>query len=300
MPARLLEITVRPDWEEVDHLRAARGAQVWRWAQLCIVAGVLASVLLGALAPRWPALQLVRLTIFTLVTWGPPLWFLIEGKPGRRRAHLALAQALALLALATLGAVATAPYGLMGRFRLPLPFALLIPAATWLLLLRQRRQNPAAARALGFVPGNWVYYALAGAAAGVALGFHMLLITRLLPSAPAVHGASPAEILWLACFVLGLRATGEELLLRGLGYHLLVGSARPVPAIVAQLAGLNLLLYLMPLSQSTAPALWLVGLIYGALLAGATTLLRHRSGSLAPALACNAVFTFFVAAVLPW
>ena len=167
-------------------------------------------------------------------------------------------------------------------------------------MLRERRRAPPAARALGFVPGDWVYYALAGAAAGVALGFHMLLITRFLPSAPAVHRPSPAEILWLACFVLGLRATGEELLFRGLGYHLLVGSARPIPAIVAQIAGLNLLLYLMPLSQSTAPALWLVGLVYGALLAVATTLLRHRSGSLVPGLACNAVFTFFVAAVLPW
>lgn len=299
MPARLLEITVRPDWEEVDRLRTARAARVWRWAQIGIIAGVLASVLLGSLAPRWPALQLIRLTIFTLVTWGPPLWFLIESRADLRRGRQALAQALALVAIATLVAVATAPYGL-SRFRLPLPFALLIPAATWLLLLRERRRVPPAARALGFVPGDWVYYALAGAAAGVALGFHMLLITRFLPSAPAVHRASPAEILWLACFVLGLRATGEELLFRGLGYHLLVGAARPTPAIVAQIAGLNLLLYLMPLSQSTSPALWLVGLVYGALLAVATTLLRHRSGSLAPALACNAVFIFFVAAVLPW
>jgi membrane protease YdiL (CAAX protease family) len=167
-------------------------------------------------------------------------------------------------------------------------------------LLRERRRAPPAARALGLVPGDWVYFVLAGAAAGVALGFHMLLITHYLPTAPAAHRPTPAQLLWLACFVLGLRATGEELLFRGLGYHLLVGSARPVPAIVAQIAGLNLLLYLMPLSQSTVPALWLVSLAYGALLAVVTTLLRYRSGSLAPGLACNAVFVFFIAAVLPW
>ena len=115
MPARLLEITVRPDWEEVDRLRAARGARVWRGAQIGVIAGVLASVLLGMLAPRWPALQLVRLTIFTLVTWGPPLWFLIGSRSDRQRAPLALAGALALLAIATLVAAATAPYGLVSR-----------------------------------------------------------------------------------------------------------------------------------------------------------------------------------------
>ena len=299
MPNRLLEITVRPDWAEVDRLQAARGAQVWRWAQIGVIAGVLASLLLGALAPRWPALQLVRLTIFTLVIWGPPLWFLIGGEPGRQHAHLALARALVLLVIATLGAAATAPYGL-SRYRLPLPFALLIPAATWLLLLRERRRAPPVARALGLVPGDWVYFVLAGAAAGVALGFHMLLITHYLPTAPATHRPTPAQLLWLACFVLGLRAAGEELLFRGLGYHLLGGSSRPIPAVVAQIAGLNLLIYLMPLSQSMNPTLWLLSLVYGALLAVAATLLRYRAGSLIPSLACNATFTLFVAAVLPW
>jgi hypothetical protein len=296
MPARLLEITVRSDWADVDRLRSARAAQVWRWAQISIVAGVLASLLLGSLASRWPALQLIRLVIFTLVTWGPPLWFLIERQQGRPRAILALA----FLVIATLVAVATAPAGVARPYRLPLPAALLIPAMTGLLLLYERRRNPPMARALGFVPGDWGYYALSGAAAGIALGLHMLLIAHFLPSPPAVHWPTPAGILWLACFVLGLRAAGEELLFRGLGYHLLVSSAKPLPLIVAQIAGLNLLLYLMPLAQATPPALRLLGLIYGALLAVATTLLRYRSGSLVPGLACNALFVLFFSAVLPW
>jgi membrane protease YdiL (CAAX protease family) len=245
-------------------------------------------------------LQLVRLTIFTLVTWAPPLRFLIRSKPGRQRAPQALARVLAVLVVATIAAVATAPAGVTGPFRLPVPFALLIPATTWTLLLYEWRQAPPAARALGFVLGDWYYYALAGAAAGVALGFHMLLITHYLPSAPTVHRATPAEFLWLVCYVVGLRATGEELLFRGLGYHLLGGSSRPIPAVVAQIAGLNLLIYLMPLSQSMNPALWLLSLVYGAVLAVATTLLRYRAGSLIPSLACNATFTLFVAAVLPW
>ena len=207
---------------------------------------------------------------------------------------------LAVLAVATITAVATAPAGVTSPFRLPLPFALLIPATTWALLLYERRQAPPAARALGFVLGDWFYYALAGGAAGVALGFHMLLIAHYLPSAPAVHRPTPAEFLWLACYVVGLRATGEELLFRGLGYHLLGGSSRPIAPVVAQIAGLNLLVYLMPLSQSTQPVLWLLILAYGALLSVATTLLRYRSGSLVPALACNAAFTLFIATVLPW
>ena len=86
MPNRLLEVTVRPDWKEIDRQRSARGARLWREAQIAIIAVVLASLLLGTMAPRWPALQLVRLTLFTLVTWAPPLWFLIHSKPGRQRA----------------------------------------------------------------------------------------------------------------------------------------------------------------------------------------------------------------------
>jgi len=300
MSNRLSEIVVRPDWEEVDRLRTARGARVWRQAQIGIIAGVLASLLLGALAPRWPALQLVQLTLFTLVTWAPPLWFLIDGKPGRQRARQALVRVLAVLAIATVVAVVTAPAGVPNPFRLPLPFALLIPATTWALLLYERRQAPPTARALGFVLGDWFYYALAGGAAGVALGLHLLLITHYLPVAPAVHRPSPAEILWLFCYIVGLRATGEELLLRGFGFHLLSNTTTTILSMVARITVLNLLLYLMPLSQPLNPVLLLLGLVYGALLSVATTWLRYRAGSLVPALACNVAFTFFIAAVLPW
>jgi hypothetical protein len=304
MPNRLSETTVRVDWREIDRQSTARGARVWRWAQVAIVLAVLASVLLDLLAPRWPALQMVRMAIFTLVTWAPPLWYLIYQKRGRQRAPLALARVLALLtaatAIAALTAPAAGPGAVTSSSRLPLPFVLLVPAATWALLLYQRRQAPAAARALGFVRGDWVYYALAGAAAGVALGFHMLLITHYLPFVSTVHRASPSELFWLACYVLGLRATGEELLFRGLGFHLLSGGATAFPSIMVRITMLNLLLYLIPLSYTVRPALWLLSLGYGILLSVATTLFRYRSGTLVPALACNAVFTLFVAAVLPW
>jgi len=300
MSNRLLEVTVRPDWQEVDRQQSARGARLWREAQIAIIAAVLVSLLLGTVASRWPALQLVRLTLFTLVTWAPPLWFLIDSKPGRQRARQALVRVLAVLVIATAAAAATAPAGVTNPFRLPLPFALLIPATTWSLLLYERRQAPPTARALGFVLGDWFYYALAGGAAGVALGFHMLLITHYLPLAPAVHRPSPAELLWLFCYIVGLRATGEELLLRGFAFHLLSNSTTTILSMVARITVLNLLLYLMPLSQSMNPVLLLLGLVYGALLSVATTLLRYRAGSLVPALACNVAFTFFIAAVLPW
>ena len=86
MSNRLLEVTVSPDWQEIDRQQSARGARLWREAQITIIAAVLVSLLLGTVATRWPALQLVRLTLFTLVTWAPPLWFLIRSKPDRQRA----------------------------------------------------------------------------------------------------------------------------------------------------------------------------------------------------------------------
>jgi hypothetical protein len=302
MPNRLFEITVRPNWQEIDRLWAARSAELWWWAQMAVLAAVLASMLLGSLAPQWPALQVTRLAIFTLVTWAPPVWYLFQRRLDRGRPGLALAGVLAVLLGAVMVVVVTAPASTdaPGQLRLPLPFVLLAPVATWSLLLYGRRQAPATARALGLVAGNWFYYTLVGAAAGAALGFHMLLILQFLPFAPAVRLPAPATAFWLVCYVVGLRATGEELLCRGLGYHLLAGSAEPLPAVVARLTVLNMLLFLIPLAHATHPALWLLSLVYGALLAVATTLLRYRFGSLVPALACNAVFALFVATVLPW
>ena len=302
MPNRLFEITVRPNWQEIDRRGTARSAELWRWAQLAVLAAVLASMLLGSLAPQWPALQVTRLAIFTLVTWAPPMWYLIQRRLDRGRPVLALASVLAVLLGAVVVVVVTAPVstGTPGQLRLPLPFALLAPVATWSLLLYGRRQAPATARALGLVAGNWFYHTLVGAAAGAALGFHMLLILQFLPFAPGVGLPAPAAAFWLVCYVVGLRATGEELLCRGLGYHLLASSAEPLPVIVARLTVLNMLLFLIPLTHATHPALWLLSLVYGAILAVATTLLRYRFGSLVPALACNAVFALFVATVLPW
>ena len=302
MPNRLFEITVRPNWPEIDRRWATRSAELWRWTQLAVLIAVLVSMLLGSLVPGWPALQMTQVAIFTLVTWTPPLWYLIQRKLERGRPVLALTGLLIVLLLAVGVAVVTAPVstGDPDRLRLPLPFALLVPAMTWSLLLYSRRQAPATARALGVGVGDWFYYALAGTATGAALGFHMLLIMHFLPFAPTVRLPSPATVFWLACFVLGLRTTGEELLCRGLGYHLLANSAEAIPAIVARLTVLNILLYLIPLGHATHPAVWLVSLVYGALLAVTTTLLRYRSGSLVPTVTCNAVFILFVATVLPW
>ena len=189
---------------------------------------------------------------------------------------------------------------MIGPLRLPTPLVLLVPAATWALLLYRGRRAPAGFRGLGFVTGGWFYYGLAGAAAGAALGFHLLLITRFLPLPSPAFPASPAAVLWSVCYVVGLRATGEELLFRGLGYHLLAGNAETILAVVLRILTANLFLHLMGVSYAAYHALWLLSLGYTALLAVATTLLRYRSGSLIPSLACDVVFTLFVTAVLPW
>ena len=183
MSNRLLEVTVRPDWQEIDRQQSARGARALAGGPDRHHRGRAGQPAPGHARAALAALQLVRLTLFTLVTWAPPLWFLIDSKPGRQRAPWPWCGRWPCWRSPRLAAVATAPAGVTSPFRLPLPFALLIPAATWSLLLYERRQAPPTARALGFVPGDWFYYALAGGAAGVALGFHMLLITHL----PAVR-----------------------------------------------------------------------------------------------------------------
>lgn len=330
MPNRLLDITVRANWPEIERDWASRAAATWRWAQAAIIVALLAVLLMVAVAPRWPGLTAARLALLALVTWGPVLWYLmgqgqvqalrqargVEGLGERDawsgislRARFALA--LAVLAAANVIAVAAAPSGIAERWtlsagamaspampRLPLPLALVAPVAAWGLLLSARRGGPAAFRSLGFVGGDWFYYTVAGAAAGTALGFHLLLTARGLPV--TADSVSASGLAWLLCCGAGLRAAGEELLLRGLGYHLLSREARPLTAIMARLAATNILLTLLSLVGTVAPALQLLLAIYTAFLAVITTFLRYRSGSLAPALACNAVFTLFAGAVLPW
>ena len=109
MTNQLLEITVRPDWPEIDRRWAARSAELWRWTQMAVLAAVLVSMLLGSLVPNWPALQMTRLAIFTLVTWAPPIWYLIQQKLDRQRRALALVGVLTVLLIAVVVAVVTAP-----------------------------------------------------------------------------------------------------------------------------------------------------------------------------------------------
>lgn len=303
MPNRLLDITVRPDWEARAASQAGRAAAIWRAGQIAAAAAAAVSVALGALAPAWPGLLLVRLMMLALVAWGPPLVFLADAAKDRRGTLiLRAAGPLAALAGAAALLAAAAPPDLSPRAagRLPLPVALLAPAVAWALLLAAGRVSRPAARALGWVLGDGAYYALAGAAAGVALGFHMLIVAWALPAVPPPRPLAPAALLWLACYALGLAATGQELLLRGLGFHMVEGSTEPLPGVVARLTGLNLLLALIALPGPGQPARWLTGLAYIALLSAITTLLRYRAGSLAPALACHAAFTPFLVAVLSW
>ena len=152
MSSRLLDVTVHPDWQEIDRLQAARAARAWRGILVALIAAVLVSMLLNWLAPSWTGLMATRVTIFTLVTWLPPMWYLMYQARGRGPAILPLAGVLSLLTIAAIVAAATSP--MIGPLRLPLPFVLLVPAATWSLLLYQGRRAPAAFRGLGFVAGG--------------------------------------------------------------------------------------------------------------------------------------------------
>jgi hypothetical protein len=137
-----------------------------------------------------------------------------------------------------------------------------------------------------------------GAATGAGLGLHLWFVTSLVPDRPAPALPGGAVLAWVLAWA-ALRAPGEELLFRGVGFASLEAMERgPLIRTAARLALVNLFVYVAP--GAADPVFWLLTLPYAAVVAGATTFLRARDGSLDPAIACNFVFALFVAgAALP-
>ena len=82
----LLEITVRPDWQEIDRRWAARSAELWRSTQVAVLAAVLASMLLGTLAPNWPGLVFVLFVVTSELTPGSRFAFTLPALDAVRAA----------------------------------------------------------------------------------------------------------------------------------------------------------------------------------------------------------------------
>ena len=289
MPNVLLETTVRPDWPEIEQREAAERARIWRWAQAGVAAYALVALFL--LPNIGPTLRpLVASLLLCGVLWALPLWFIVRQADANTalRASLTGCGLLAgSIVMATLGARAPGQAGMV--------LAALMPLAGWTLVYRARRSSPRTARALGMSTRAWLHDAIMGAAAGAALGFHLWITLGLLHTTPAPHWPSGPTAFWLLCYLAGFRALGQELLFRGLGYHLLGGAQASLLRVAARIALVEVFLYLAPAWGTTDPAVWLGGLLYGALLSAVATVLRAHRGSLIPGLACNIVFGLFTA-----
>jgi hypothetical protein len=293
MPTPLLQTTVRPDWRELEQRQAAQGARLWRGVQTAAVAAAviaLAASLISALEP-WQAA--IRVLTLVAAFWLLPI-VAIAGLTSRAVPYAGLA-----LGAGTLVALA-APSYFAGAGQSLLPGWAASPAAIVAvgLLIALPRAFPARSAALGLRRSFSPSSLLLGAAVGAGLGLHLWFTMRLLPgrSAPALpEGAVLAWVLaWAA-----LRAPGEELLFRGVGFASLEAMEEgPLIRTAARLTLVNLFVYVAP--GAADPVFWLLTLPYAAVVAVATTLLRARDDSLDPAIACNFVFALFLAgAALP-
>lgn len=305
MPAPLLEITVQPNWRELDRQAEAQRLQLWRAVQIAVALATLAALLARILLPNWQWHGLLHMALFIAISWLLPLGTVIQAsrRPaplGPTLAVMALLLAVATLLLYTTAANSLDANPLAGRLA-HLPFlALLVPLIAWSLLAYAGRRFPLGMRGLGFVRRQLPLNLLIGAAAGAALGLYFLVTASFFPGlAGSPAGPAAGWLLWTLCYQAGLQAPGEEMLFRGLAYRLQFPAVtRHVLVPALWIIGLNTMMYLAPGSRLSSPlaAAWL--LLAGAALATVTTFLRHRQQSLWPGLVANVVFGLFLAVAL--
>jgi hypothetical protein len=304
MPTPLLETTVWPDWQTIETRQANENARLWRFAQLSIAATTLLALVIGPSGTSWIWRGMLQGLVLPLVLWLPPLWYLYKAEIDRRHNYRPLLTPCLVLLGITLAAYlveSALVRGWVGSRSLPLllPLGVAAPAATWWLFRRLRRDFPGEMLRLGVTGKKWLPDILAGAAAGCALGLHLLLMWSLMPGKAAVIWPSPAVLALTICSLLGPLLLGEEMLFRGLGVRILSGAEQQDPVQTTYRIGLlNLYVYLIPVVWPSNPQVWIWRLVYGGLLALIATALRFRLGNLIPSLACNIVFSLFMAVVL--
>jgi hypothetical protein len=304
MSTPLLEAAVWPDWQAIEAQQANESARLWRFAQLAIAATTLLALVIAPSEMSWIWRGVLHSLVLPLVLWLPPLWYLLKAEIDRKHAYRPLLTVcLALLGIALVAYLVelVVAQGWVGSRALPLllPVGLAVPAATWSLFRWLRNHLPGEMLRLGISGKQWLLDTVIGAAAGCALGLHLLLMWSLMPGKAAVRWPAPAALVLTLCYFLGPLLLGEELLFRGLGVRILAGPEQKEPVRTTLRIGLlNLYVYLIPIVWPSNPQVWVWRLLYGGLLALTATALRFRLGNLIPGLACNVVFSLFMTVVL--
>jgi hypothetical protein len=301
MSNALVDVTVRQDWQAIALEITGQRRRLWRVAEVALLSVTILVVTAAKLWPGWPWLGALEALLFTAVFWLLPLTYIFRSV-GLSLAAIILRLLAASLLLLTGAAIvyATIPdNGAPSFWPGALP-VLLVPIITWSLLFTIRERYPIPVRLLGMTFEHWPINVAIGAAAGLVLGLHLLLISGWLLALEPQSLPDPALLLWALAFRLGLSALGEELFLRGLGYSVIQGGqGTSLLATLVRIALLNLLIYLLPLLNSQpSPVASALLLAYGAAFAVTATLLRYIQRSLLPSLACNVVFSLFLIVLL--
>ena len=275
---------------------AAQRMRHWRATEAAVAAATMLALIIGLVWTASPWTYLARTLLYTGVFWLFPLAFIYRSRLSTGRIEVQLADAAILLAVTTGVAFLSSPY-LTSTLQAPaLAFlAVAIPLITWPWLVRTARRFPAPARQLGLIRDQWLVFLLIGVSAGLAIGFHLLITSKALLVTQTPPALSTATLVWAVCLRAGLTSLGEELFFRGWCYHLLVQQTHDsIWSAAAKITLLNLLVYAVYATSAPSVAIMAWVLAYGALVAFACTLLRHRFHSLLPGLACNIVASLFL------
>lgn len=292
----LLDVMVRPDWRTRTLQATASRLHLWRGAELAVATVTLTAVVAGLLLPQsWGLAQ--RAVLYAALFWLAPPIIVSSARRDSLRVSLGVVGVGLPLLLAVVVALVAVPR-LLPDAAVPLALALvtLLAVAAWPLAFRMSRRYPMAARQMGLTWDGWLPKILAGAAAGLAIGLHLLITGQPLLGLSSLPELPTGPLLFTLLAVSGLVALGQELFFRGWCYDLLFHDSPAEQAgATAKIVILNLLAYAgyITLMPSAGALIWF--LIYGALLALSTTVLRRRMHSVLPALACNAVASLFLA-----
>ena len=299
MSSPLLDTAVREDWLRVSEQARTRRVRLWILLQSTVVVAALSLLLLRSFTSGWQGLGLPPELLLVPLFWILPLAAVAAERPRSLEVLLALAAKVLLILGMVILAYLCYPLrqldsGSLMDLRVPAPLMLVLPLVMWSVLAWTAHRSPVQARQLGLTSREWPANLLLGLAAGAALGFHFLLTASSVPGLLRTQTPSPALLVWSVGYLLGLRVLGEELLFRGLGYHLVMAGylGKAVPRLL-RLILISSVIYWIP-STAAGPLgqLWLAA--YGLVLATIATWLRHCQQTLLPGVVATSVFQLFL------
>ncbi len=286
----LLKYVVRSDWREMTDEMAQESITLWRALLGLVALSLLASVPVFILCPPRPWRHIAYTVVSSCLFIGFSIWAIL--REDRRGTLLAAAATLLLAAAAAGGGLLQPQPGAQED-----PVAALIPIAGSLAMLSSlgimaitHNHRPEEAQRLGVTTESWPANVVVGVAIGPVFAVHLMLAGHFAGLEPA-RRPEWTVLLWQVAFWAGLRGLGDELLFRGLGFHLLRERLnRGFWGTVLPLTAANLLAYAVAgypvLLNSTGP--WIY--IYVAAIALLNAALREWRRSLIPCLVTTVSF----------